>query len=98
MSMPRSPCSRAWQPNAPPGTVALGTANLQMKRCRSRRPSRVLICAAQKTLVAHLTRVDDATGGNTRPASARVAPEYDWARRRLKLASQRVHQLNPRKY
>src|SRR5450631_2855767 len=46
--MPRSPCSPAWQPNAPSGTVAWGTANLQMKRCRPRRPSRALICAAQK--------------------------------------------------
>jgi hypothetical protein len=36
------------KPNAPPGTVAWGTANLQMKRCRSRRPSGALICAAQK--------------------------------------------------
>jgi superfamily II DNA or RNA helicase len=44
----RDECSRVWQPNVPSGTEASATANLQMKRLRATRPSKVLICAAQK--------------------------------------------------
>jgi superfamily II DNA or RNA helicase len=42
----QEPMLARMQPNAPPGTVAWGTANLQMKRLLPSRPNKALICAA----------------------------------------------------
>jgi hypothetical protein len=71
-----------------------------MKRCRSKRPSRALICAAKN----NSERIFELGGWRYREelefprAAARYPPsrppEYEWVSRRLKLASLRRESSN----